>query len=370
MQDRVPVRGVPEQADFQRPDRPVDPEDPTREWQQIDLVGEGPTTEVDVGDDGEPVAFLSEGLYRLRQGIVGAGIGAESFAWPPPKDPDRAPYRGWEPLEEVDVAVFFGRDAQILRGLDAVRGMRTSGVETMFVVLGPSGTGKSSFLRAGLLPRLRRDSGDFLILDIVRPKRDVLTGDTGFARAVHATRSRVGLQTPNLGTVKRACLKADVARVRGWLLEAQRAASAQLLNQPNQLPLPTLVLPVDQAEELFGADAGTQAKVFLELIGGLAADSGDKVGENDHQGRLGLIVSHLRTDRFQALQEAPQLAGVGSEVFDELEPSATYPIQGGHHRAGQARHAGWPPAAARTGTRQQDCWTTAPRVPTLCRCWR
>ena len=99
--------------------------------------------------------------------------------------------------------MFFGRDAQILRGLDAVRGMRTSGVETMFVVLGPSGTGKSSFLRAGLLPRLRRDSSDFLILDIVRPKRDASTGDTGFARAIRRyPRSRVGLRTPNLGAVE------------------------------------------------------------------------------------------------------------------------------------------------------------------------
>src|SRR5579859_4490929 len=36
-------------------------EDPTREWQQIDLVGEGPTTQVDINDGGAPVRFLSEG---------------------------------------------------------------------------------------------------------------------------------------------------------------------------------------------------------------------------------------------------------------------------------------------------------------------
>ena len=36
---------------------------------------------------------------------------------------------GWAPLEEADAAVFFGRDVQIVRGLDVVRGMRTSGVE-------------------------------------------------------------------------------------------------------------------------------------------------------------------------------------------------------------------------------------------------
>src|SRR6202022_4777786 len=67
-------------------------EDPTREWQQIDLFGDGPTTEVDIGDGTAPVRFLSEGLYRLREGLVGAGIGAESFVWPPPDDPERAPH--------------------------------------------------------------------------------------------------------------------------------------------------------------------------------------------------------------------------------------------------------------------------------------
>jgi hypothetical protein len=80
------------------------------------------------------------------------GIGAEHFPWPLRNDPDRAPYRGWAPLGEADAAVFFGRDAQIVRGLDALHGMRSTGVESLFVILGPSGAGKSSFLRAGLLP--------------------------------------------------------------------------------------------------------------------------------------------------------------------------------------------------------------------------
>ena len=65
-------------------------------------------------------------------------------------------------MAEVDAAVFFGRDAEIVLGLDALRGMRATGVTSLFVVLGPSGAGKSSFLRAGLLPRLRRDDRRFL----------------------------------------------------------------------------------------------------------------------------------------------------------------------------------------------------------------
>ena len=73
--------------------------------------------------------------------------------------------------------MFFGRDAQIVLGLDVLRGMRTSGFESLFVILGPSGAGKSSFLRAGLLPRLHRDDRRFLPLPIVRPRTAVLAGD-------------------------------------------------------------------------------------------------------------------------------------------------------------------------------------------------
>jgi WD40 repeat protein len=282
-------------------------QDPTAEWQRIDLIGDGALTEVDIGDGGDPVTFLTDGLRGLRDGIVSAGIGAQSFAWPPPREPDRAPYRGWEPLEEVDAAVFFGRDAQIVRGLDALRGMRRSGVDTLFVVLGPSGAGKSSFLRAGLLPRLRRDDRDFVLLDIVRPQRSVLSGDTGLAKAVHATHARLGIIGPDLGEIKRACVAGDAERLHEWLLDIRRAAAARLLTEAEQPP--TLVLPVDQAEELFGADAGREAPQFLELIAHLAAAAVDLI-----------VAVTIRSDLYEPLQTARQLAGVGSVLFDDLKP--------------------------------------------------
>ncbi len=150
-------------------------------------------------DGGEPVVLATEGLQRLLNGLRALGIGAEYFPWPPPGDPERAPYRGWAPLEEADAAVFFGRDAQILRGLDVLRGMRTAGVESLFVILGPSGAGKSSFLRAGLLPRLRRDDRTFLPMPIVRPERAVLTGELGLAHAIHQLRTESGSARADAG---------------------------------------------------------------------------------------------------------------------------------------------------------------------------
>ena len=50
-----------------------------------------------------------------------------------------------------------------------------------------------------------------------------------------------------------------VEQLRGWLEEARQAARARLLDVPAEQPAPTLVLPVDQAEELFNADAGPEA---------------------------------------------------------------------------------------------------------------
>jgi hypothetical protein len=94
-------------------------------WPRCDLFGGGRSTLVGIGD-GSPVMFASEGLYRLRDGIRGVGNGAESFIWPPPGQPERAPYRGWAPYTEVDAGVFFGRDAQIGRALDALREMPKS----------------------------------------------------------------------------------------------------------------------------------------------------------------------------------------------------------------------------------------------------
>ena len=283
----------------------------TSAWQYVDLFGDGPKTEIAIGS-GDPVAFSTEGLLQLKDEIV-TGIGPESFVWPPPHDPNRAPYRGWSPLEEVDAAVFFGRDAQLVTGLDQLRGMRESNVHTLFVILAPSGAGKSSFLRAGLLPRLRRDDRQFVVLDIVRPERKVLTGTNGLAQSIWATGDRMGVPQPPLAEVKRACLE-DADRLGAMLSDIQQAQITKLGGVAKDMSPPTVVLPVDQAEELFGADADAdQARRFLSLIRQHA------VAEIAY--RVPLIVAlTIRTDHHENLQTAPELSEVLNKVFDDLKP--------------------------------------------------
>jgi TIR domain len=144
--------------------------DITSKWQRCDLFAEGAETDIAI-TGGPPVQFNTAALDQLKKAIEGTGIGPENFAWPPKGASDRAPYRGWDPFEDIDAGVFFGRDAVIVRGTDDLRGMRTSGLKSLFVVLGPSGSGKSSFLRAGLIPRLQRDDLHFLTLGVMRPER-------------------------------------------------------------------------------------------------------------------------------------------------------------------------------------------------------
>jgi hypothetical protein len=72
----------------------------------------------------------------------------------------------------------------------------------------------------------------------------------------------MGLPQPMPGDIKTACHPDQVERLRGWLAEARQVARARLLDVPADEPPPTLVLAVDQAEELFNVDAGLEAPAF------------------------------------------------------------------------------------------------------------
>src|SRR5205085_2631130 len=116
--------------------------------------------------------------------------------------------------------------APIVHGLDELRGMRLAETKALFVVLGPSGTGKSSFLRAGLMPRLAREDRRFALLGVVRPGRNALTGDAGLAAAIWHARDKLGISAPSLGEIKSACTD-DVERLRELLIELQKAAASR-----------------------------------------------------------------------------------------------------------------------------------------------
>ena len=78
-----------------------------------------------------------------------------------PPLPRRNPFMGLNSFNEEDANFFYGRD-RVITALQAL-----SATQNLIVVSGASGTGKSSVIKAGLLPKLRQDQWD--ILPIVRP---------------------------------------------------------------------------------------------------------------------------------------------------------------------------------------------------------
>lgn len=103
---------------------------------------------------------------RLWRGLKIAGLDpTDTFNW----DGNRPPYPGLLAFDEEDAAIFFGRKAEIQQGLDLLNRLRQFGVARLMMVLGASGSGKSSLVRAGLLPRLRRNREQWLVVDPFRP---------------------------------------------------------------------------------------------------------------------------------------------------------------------------------------------------------
>ena len=101
------------------------------------------------------------GLDRLLKGLTQIALNTRGgYEW----DSRRPPYPGLLAFDEADAAIYFGRDDDIRRLLERLNARRVQGGEKLVVVLGGSGSGKSSLLRAGVVPRLKRDPHNWIVL--------------------------------------------------------------------------------------------------------------------------------------------------------------------------------------------------------------
>jgi tetratricopeptide (TPR) repeat protein len=243
---------------------------------------------------------------RLKVGLKRAGLDPASF----PFAEGRRPYPGFAPLEEDDAAIFYGRDAQIVRGLDKLRGLTRAGVERMLIILGASGCGKSSFLRAGLWPRLKRDDSTWLPLPTIRPERAVIAGKFGLVDALY----RIMNEAPFVEKLQNQELPRSRADIEEFvttgddgllkILAALREAGHVPGLSGEETPPSTIVIPIDQGEELFNEDGRAEAKRFIDILTKtLAADP--------HL----LALFTMRTDSFPQFQSDPQLATVPKDTF-------------------------------------------------------
>lgn len=280
----------------------------TAEWQLVDLSAgdEGWSTTISPPrfSPETTVKFSGTGLSRLRSGLEKAGLDATTFLWPPQHDLGRSPYRGLLPLDEDDAGIFFGRDGAIVLTLDALRGIRAGAAPRFATILGASGAGKSSFLRAGILPRLKRDSRHFYVLPIIRPERAALTGEHGFGAMLEAA-----LKARNI-TRNRADIRDAVKAGAEGVAPILRDLAAPLdAGDADQTDPATLVIAVDQAEELLTAD-NAEAGPFLTLLA--------ELGRRDDPAVM--VIFTVRSDSFDQLQSRPELAATQPHHLIDLPP--------------------------------------------------
>ena len=83
-------------------------------------------------------------VAQVRDAVAAAVGPAPTFV------PARNPYRGLEAFEQADAGDFFGREHAVVEMVGVLA------TEHLLVVVGPSGIGKSSVVKAGLVPALRR----------------------------------------------------------------------------------------------------------------------------------------------------------------------------------------------------------------------
>jgi hypothetical protein len=249
------------------------------------------------------VHFSAEGLARLKRGLEEAGLDPKYFAWPPQNDESRPPYRGLRPLEAEDAGIFFGRDAPIVEALDRLRGLRASTPPRLLVILGASGAGKSSFLRAGLFPRLARDDRNFLPLPVIRPERAAISGEKGLLSALEA-----GFRAAKIPIARaelRAVIQAGVIKLKPLLQSLADKAIPIAADGGEKSKPPTLILSIDQGEELFLAEAQEEVPLFFAFLRDLLTDDAPDI----------IAVFAIRSDKYEELQVAEELEGLQQHTF-------------------------------------------------------
>ena len=188
------------------------------------------------------------GLRRLAARLTEITLDAQGqFEW----DAQRPPYPGLLAFEEEDAAIYFGRDDDIRHVIERLNARRVQGGGRLVALLGASGSGKSSLLRAGVLPRLKRDQANWIVLPPFRPQVHPIDE---FARAISLALDRGGEWREVREQLRQGDLRSAVADLVHDLRIGRDALNAQVL------------VTIDQAEELFTTVDGEEGRQFFEHL--------------------------------------------------------------------------------------------------------
>jgi energy-coupling factor transporter ATP-binding protein EcfA2 len=237
------------------------------------------------------------------------------------------PFRGLQAYEFEHAAIFFGRDALIARAAERIAAQARAG-SAFLLVVGASGSGKSSLVKAALVPRLmkpqRIEGRAFLRRLLFRPSdapQDIILGfvealtrspaaagiglsellGSGQSPKDLAAHLRAAIASPDFIFARALALVTDAARKSGLILPFEQA---------------NLIVVIDQLEELFtiGAIGAEDRRAFVQLLAGLA--------------RSGLVwvVATMRADFWHRILDEPELLRL-TEESARIEVAAPSPAE-------------------------------------------
>ncbi|QFS49590.1 caspase family protein [Nostoc sphaeroides] len=162
----------------------------------------------------------------------------------PPLNVENNPYRGLSSYDEKDSSLFFGREEQIQKLYQKV----VDNKQQLTLVLGASGTGKSSLVKAGLIPKFRKDDKTWRILPPFRPGESPLKSLNNV-----------------LESVKQPLIQA------GTSSRLFTPAEESLGNWFKNNPQAKLLVVIDQFEELITLSKSEEAEKFQIFIKNILA---------------------------------------------------------------------------------------------------
>jgi formylglycine-generating enzyme required for sulfatase activity len=254
---------------------------------------------------------------RLTEGLRAAGANSRVGLDPQAFHIDRklrpTPFPGLSSFgdDDADAALFYGRSREIAHTLEELRAMRAIRDRRPLVILGASGAGKSSLLKAGIIPRLRREAPAWLPLRAFRPGADPLLN---FAEALARTLADFGRSEAH-GVIRDRLMdawskaeqddKGDLTPDGLALLEATLEVEAQALRNAAGRPNASILISIDQAEEMARADgkSGDALADYLRAALGMTRSPWQ-------------LAFTIRTDSFPELQSHRRFQNLQARGYD------------------------------------------------------